>query len=124
MVSNETNIILRPDTKLQESTIIQSLISVIGSKSGIHTGDFLLTDDDQTIVFNPSKPFAYDEVVTVSVQRGIKTLTNFEMPEYSFSFKTETLYRYAKTIIFSLSYSLFIYVHQCPESQRWGRSVS
>jgi hypothetical protein len=28
--------------------------------------------------------------VTVSVQRGIKTLTDFEVPEYSFSFKTET----------------------------------
>jgi len=90
MVSNETNIILRLDTKVQESTIIQSLISVVGSVSGAHTGEFLLTDDDQTIVFNPNKPFAYNEIVTVSLQRGIKTLTNFEVPEYSFSFKTET----------------------------------
>ena len=68
MVSNETNIILRPATKLQESTIVRSLISVVGSISGIHTGNFLLTDDDQTIVFNPNKPFAYNEIVTVSVQ--------------------------------------------------------
>ena len=90
MVSNETNIILRNAAKLQESTIIQSLISVVGSESGPHTGDFLLTDDDQTIVFNPHKPFAYNEVVNVSVQRGIKTLADFEVPEYSFSFKTET----------------------------------
>jgi len=90
MVSNETNIILRHATKLQESTIIQNLISVVGSKSGLHTGDFLLTDDDQTIVFNPHKPFAYNEVVTVSVQRGIKTRLNLDVPEYSFSFKTET----------------------------------
>jgi hypothetical protein len=90
MVSSETNIILRPDTKLQESTIVQSLISVVGSESGTHTGDFLLTDDDQTIVFNPHSPFAYNEVVTVSVQRGIKTLANSEVPDYSFSFTTET----------------------------------
>ena len=90
MVSNETNIILRQAAKLQESTIIQSLISVVGSISGTHTGDFLLTDDDQTIVFNPHKAFAYNEVVTVSVQRGIKTLTNSELPDYSFSFTTET----------------------------------
>ena len=76
--------------KLQESTIIQSLISVIGSKSGVHTGDFLLSDDEQTIVFNPHKPFAYDENVTVSVRQGIKTNTNFELSDYSFSFKTET----------------------------------
>ena len=90
MVSNETNIILRPDAKIQESTIVQSLISVIGSESGPHTGDFLLTDDDQTIVFNPHNAFAYNEVVTVSVQRGIKTRSEFEVPEYSFSFTTET----------------------------------
>jgi hypothetical protein len=90
MVSNETNIILRQAVKLQESTIIQSLISVVGSESGPHSGDFLLTDDDQTIVFNPHNPFAYNEVVTVSVQRGIKTLTNSEVPDYSFSFTTET----------------------------------
>ncbi|MBT8386803.1 MAG: aryl-sulfate sulfotransferase, partial [Ignavibacteria bacterium] len=90
MVSNETNIILRHDTKLQESTIIQSLVTVVGSISGHHTGDFLLTDDDQTIVFNPHKAFAFNEVVTVSIQRGIKTLNDFELPYYSFSFTTES----------------------------------
>ena len=52
MVSKETNIILRHANKLQESSIIQSLITVIGSESGAHTGEFLLTDDNQTIVFN------------------------------------------------------------------------
>ncbi len=90
MVSNETNIILRHSTELQESTIIQSLIIVVGSESGHHTGDFLLTDDKQTVVFNPHKAFAYNEVVSVTVKRGIKTRTNFEVPDYSFSFKTET----------------------------------
>jgi hypothetical protein len=90
MVSNETNIILRNATKLQKSSVVRSLISVVGSESGTHTGDFILTDDDQTIVFNPHKPFAYNEVVTVSVQRGIQSLTNSEVPGYSFSFTTET----------------------------------
>ncbi len=90
MVSNETNIILRNVNKLQESTIIQNLITVVGSLSGIHTGEFLLTDDEQTIIFNPHKPFQYNEVVNVSVQRGLKTITNSEVPEYAFSFKTET----------------------------------
>jgi hypothetical protein len=64
------------------------LINVVGSKSGTHTGDFILTDDGQTIVFNPHKQFAYDEIVTVSVQRGINTLSNSEVSGYSFSFKT------------------------------------
>jgi hypothetical protein len=90
MVSNETNIILRHASKLQESSIVKSLIRVIGSVSGTHTGDFLLTDDDQTIVFNPHKAFAYDEVVTVSVQLGIKTLADSKVQGYTFSFTTET----------------------------------
>jgi len=89
LVSNETNIILSHETKLQESSIVQNLISVIGSVSGMHTGDFLLTDDDQTIVFNPHKPFTYNEVVTVSVQQGIKTSTDVELQDYAFSFETE-----------------------------------
>ena len=90
MVSNETNIILRHTNKLQEATIVQKLITVIGSKSGTHTGDFLLSDDNQTIVFNPHKAFDYDEIVTVSVKQGIRTTTNFDVPGYSFNFKTET----------------------------------
>ena len=80
MVSNETNIILHHKDKLQESTIIRSIISVMGSKSGIHAGDFILSDDEQTIVFNPHNAFDYNEVVTVSIQQGIKTLTNSDYP--------------------------------------------
>ena len=75
---------------LQASSVEKNLISVIGTVSGTHTGDFILTDDGQTIVFNPHKPFAYDEVVTVSVQQGIKTLASSKVQGYSFSFKTET----------------------------------
>ncbi|MFI5236975.1 MAG: aryl-sulfate sulfotransferase, partial [Ignavibacteriales bacterium] len=90
MVSNETNIILRAETKLQVSTIVQNLINVVGSISGTHTGDFLLTNDDQTIVFNPNDPFDYDEIVTVSVQQGIKTLNYSELSYYSFRFRTES----------------------------------
>jgi len=89
MVSNETNIILRHSSKLQEASINEGLISVVGSVSGNHSGDFLLTDDEQTIVFNPHKSFVYNEVVTVSVQQGIKTINDFVVDEYSFSFETE-----------------------------------
>ncbi len=90
MVSNETNIILRNADKIQESTVNQNLISIAGSKSGNHTGDFLLSDDNQTIVFNPDKAFAFDEAVTVSVKKGIKSTANYELPAYSFSFTTES----------------------------------
>jgi hypothetical protein len=57
-ISPKPNSILRHATKLQESSIVKNLINVVGSKSGTHTGDFILTDDGQTIVFNPHKQFA------------------------------------------------------------------
>jgi hypothetical protein len=63
MVSNKTNIILRNVTDINESTIKHNLISVVGSESGIHTGDFVLSDDNKTIVFNPHTAFAHDEDV-------------------------------------------------------------
>jgi len=88
MVSHKTNIILRWAIDINESTITHNLISVVGSESGVHKGDFLLSDDNKTIVFNPHTAFACDEDVNVSLQSGIKTVTNLEIPAYSFSFKT------------------------------------
>jgi len=88
MVSNKTNIILRCTIDINESTITQNLMSVVGSESGVHKGDFFLSDDKRTIVFNPHTAFAYDEDVSLSLKPGIKTITNFEIPAYSFSFKT------------------------------------
>jgi len=88
MVSNKTNIILRNAGYIDESTLISNLIQVIGSKSGIHTGDFLLSDDQKTIVFNPHRSFASDEVVSVNVQRGLKRDDGVELSDYSFTFTT------------------------------------
>jgi len=88
MVSNKTNIILRNAGNLDESTINPNLIRVVGSKSGSHSGDFILSDDQKTIVFNPHTPFAPDEVVSVTVQSGVKRFDGVEISEYSFTFKT------------------------------------
>jgi len=88
MVSHNTNIVLRCAFDINESTITDNLISVVGSESGVHKGDFLLSDDNKTIVFNPHTAFAYDEDVNVSLQPGIQTVTKSEILAYSFSFKT------------------------------------
>jgi len=88
MVSNETNIILRYSGILDQSSISSGLIKVEGSKSGIHTGDLLLSDDNRTIVFNPDQAFAGNETVNIVLLSGISTHRGVNVPEYSFSFTT------------------------------------
>jgi len=87
-VSTKTNIILRNGIVIDRLSIDADLIRVVGSKSGIHPGDLLLSDDNKTMVFNPDTPFASDEVVNVSLQKGIKTSAGAELAEFSFGFTT------------------------------------
>ena len=67
MVSNETNIIIRHSSVFDPTTLSGQLIRVEGSISGIHTGEFVLSDDNRTLVFNPDKAFVASEVVNVVV---------------------------------------------------------
>ena len=73
MVSPKTNIIIKYGENINSSTVSGSLISVTGSISGSHSGNFLLSDDNQTLVFNPSSPFVFNETVYVMLKSGIKT---------------------------------------------------
>ena len=90
MVSIETNIIVRHSSNIDQTTLSTDLILVEGLKSGIHTGELILSDDERTIVFNPNTPFAYGEDVNVLLTEGIQTITGIGIPEVSFSFKTAT----------------------------------
>jgi hypothetical protein len=54
----------------------------------LHPGDLILSDDGRTLVFNLHVPFAGNEIVSVSLQHGIRTLGGTEVPGYSFSFTT------------------------------------
>ena len=88
MISKETNVIIRDGGFIDESTVNQDLIHVMGSKSGNHSGEFLLTDDQKTIIFNPHSPFVPDEVVTVALKKGLRRVDGKELAAYSFSFQT------------------------------------
>ena len=84
--SPETNIIIKPGGIINRGSITPGLISVSGSRSGIHEGDFLLSDDSKTLVFNPdSKFFPYEEV-KVKLKNGIKTIQEKDVGSYSFHF--------------------------------------
>ena len=87
LLSRETNIIFSSADLIDPSSLKDNnLIRVIGSESGIHTGKLILSDDNKTIVFNPDKPFAAGEKVTVTMNQGIKTLNSKELGRESYSF--------------------------------------
>jgi len=88
MVSNETNIILHHSNMIDQRTLSSNLIRVEGSISGVHAGEFVLSEDDKTIVFNPYIPFEGNEDVTVGILEGLKTETGSDIPGFSFSFRT------------------------------------
>lgn len=88
MVSNETNIILRHSGIIDQTTLSTMLMKVEGSKSGIHTGKLILSDDNKTIVFNPDKAFSANEDVNVVFVKGIKTKVASDISEFSFNFST------------------------------------
>ena len=45
VVSNKTNIILKHSEHINAATLPGDLIKVVGSKSGVHPGEFILSDD-------------------------------------------------------------------------------
>jgi len=90
--SRQTNIIIREGSKIDPSNLSHpTIIQVVGSQSGTHTGELLLSDDEKTIVFNPHLPFEPNETVTVTLHRGLKTIEGKEVKSTSFTFKITPL---------------------------------
>ena len=92
LLSRETNIIFSSGDFIDRNTLADNnLIKVVGSESGVHTGKLILSDDNKTVVFNPDKPFAAGETVTVTLKSGIKTLSGKGMEPESYSFSITPL---------------------------------
>lgn len=87
-VSRESNVILRPGRKIDRSSVVLSLIRVEGSRSGVHHGVLMLSDDEQTIVFNPFEPFAEQERVMVHVGGGLRATDGTPMHAIQFEYTT------------------------------------
>jgi len=87
LILPETNIILRPGGIVDAASIFgSSLVSVSGSTSGSHEGQLRLSDDRQTLTFQPSTPFAYGETVTCRIGAGLATDTRGLIPPASITF--------------------------------------
>ena len=86
LVQPGTDFIIRQGNDIDPSTLSDEFIEINGSKSGIHQGKVILSDDEKTIIFKPNTPFELGEIVNVLVKKGIKEQNgNFFIPiKYQF----------------------------------------
>ena len=85
--STETNIIIKPGEEFQNKDIDHCLV-VNGEKSGQHSGKAILAEDNKSLLFQPDIEFADGEIVSVELKGNLKTISNIQVPELHFSFKT------------------------------------
>ncbi len=83
-----TSIIIREGSVLDKTKNLNSILEVVGSKSGFHNGEILFVENSKTILFKPYQPFAEFESVTVKLNAGIITTTGAEIPVLVFNFST------------------------------------
>jgi hypothetical protein len=69
----EANIIIRPGGVVDPSTVAPGLLRVRGSLSGLHDGRLQISDDRQTLTFQPDAPFLPAEQVICRIGVGLRT---------------------------------------------------
>ncbi|MDQ3020046.1 MAG: aryl-sulfate sulfotransferase [Bacteroidota bacterium] len=67
-----------------ESSNLSSLIDVSGTLSGIHTGEIILTADKKRLIFKPHQPFAFNEKISVKLNRLKTSFTSNNRLTYTF----------------------------------------
>lgn len=83
----ETSIIIRQGDFINRSTIANSKVMAVGSRSGIHQGNLILSSDMKTLIFKPYSPFMLGEEVTVRLISGMLTYSGIELVPIQFSFQ-------------------------------------
>jgi hypothetical protein len=86
LIMPENNIIIRHGDIIDATTIKEELIEVVGSISGVHSGEFFLSDDRRTLIFIPSIHFTPGEKVNVILYSGIYTANREMLGPISFDF--------------------------------------
>src|SRR5690349_3813682 len=86
--NKETNIILKNGSYIDRSSLNPSLVSIVGSVSGIHTAKVVLSVDKKTILINAQPILADGETVTVTVADGFRKFDGTIITGTTFSFST------------------------------------
>lgn len=86
--STATNIYVEFNEDMNQGTLNNSNISVVGTVTESHSCSFSFNSGTYTLTIDPSTDFVYDEWVTVTIGTGVTDLAGngLESP-YSFSFK-------------------------------------
>ncbi len=85
-VSINNNIIIGFDEIIQSSNL-NSLISVTGALSGVHSGEIIFTADRKKLIFKPNQPFAFNEQIEVKLI-GLKT-SSVSNNKLTYTFQTQ-----------------------------------
>ena len=85
-----TSLAVRAGPVLDPGVVFQDVFNVIGSRSGVHTGRNALSDDGRTLLFYPDRPFAFDEIVRVTIRETIRTIHGENVGGISYRFRTVT----------------------------------
>ena len=85
-ITPSSNIIIRSDENLSETTIQNGLFDVVGSSSGKHEGRAILSDDRRTVLFQPEVPFSLGETVRVSLIHGFQSTNGDSVRLIPFTF--------------------------------------
>jgi len=100
LVSQESNIIIRSQSTIDPNSVTGSdVFTIAGSKSGDHAGTLALSDDETSIMFEPFRPFASDEIVTVVLHPGFRTRSGDVIGPLRFSFRTSPLSRFDQEVL-------------------------
>ncbi|MEO8399870.1 MAG: hypothetical protein ABI550_08670, partial [Ignavibacteriaceae bacterium] len=87
LVSPYNNIIIKYGAELNLNNIQNNFIKVVGSISGEHSGNIILSDDKMTLIYSPSKHFELGEVVSVNLNKGSFSKKGENLNEFLFQFK-------------------------------------
>ena len=104
LVQPESDILIREGNLIDQSTLSSKFIDVSGSKSGIHQGKLILSDDGKTIILRPYIPFTLGETVSVSIKKGMRNINGeFLCPlKYQFRILARRVKRQEKYLPFEL----------------------
>ncbi len=88
-VSKGATIVVRYGPTLSDQNISQVKFDVQGSVSGAHSGQTILADDHQTVIFKPGQPFTPGEQVKVDVS-GLNLDAQHDYRPLSYTFSVAT----------------------------------
>lgn len=90
LVSPQTTIAIREGSELDaRRALAAGLFEVVGTTGGRYAGHPRLADDGRTVIFEPARPFAAGETVSVTVRDGLRTRAGDAVAGTTFHFTVD-----------------------------------